>query len=82
MKWENETYREFYEELVQNAKKGSVYNVKLFDDNTLYRAMPYIEKGVFSDADTVVTMKILAPEDQKGVQQVDLEKIEQLENLS
>lgn len=69
----------YYQILVQNARKGERYRIKLKGSTLEYNAIPLIQMNFDVPGDGTFMMKIFEPAEYKGIQYHRLEDIDTLE---
>lgn len=69
----------YYELLVQNAKKGEIYSVKFKNDPVVYSAMPMIPGRLQNHEPQKFVLNVLAPKEYKGVYEKLTGEIETIE---
>ena len=74
------TKQEFYEILVNNHEKGETYSIKFRDNPQIYTGIPILPRFQGNDEEKVV-IKILTPENRKGVIEGSINDLEVLERL-
>lgn len=76
-----ENNQQVFKSLVQNARKGTPYFIKLVNDPMVYRAIPLVQLGFDFEKDHKVFMKIVRPAGHKGVYRIDFNDLEMMEQI-
>jgi hypothetical protein len=77
MEERDDKMQEYYEALVNNHEKGETYTVKFKGNPVIFKGIPMMPR--FNDDDNKFIFKIVSPPKYKGVKEMMITEIEQLE---